>query len=137
MAHPELQEAEAEVRAALARLRRPDPDFAFGAVDPGDFHDLVYRCLRDLTRDMAQAAEERSRTYRRRRFAFGPPRPTRDDDYSRATWIEAHVRLMTALHPHWGARLRGEHDALLRRYPLTAAERANARRLDLSSHGLT
>ncbi len=54
------------------------------------------------------------------------------DDYSRWTWMGAHIRIMEYIHRGWGKRMHLHYDMMLKRYPLTAEERLNARELDLS-----
>lgn len=110
-----------------------------------DGHELLYRMLRRETRLLAMAAERETRTVqapgwvlRLRQWWPGALEGlVGTDDYSRATWMEAHVRLMTRLRSDWGARVKTENDAMLRRYPLTTAERENFRRLDLAAFGIT
>jgi hypothetical protein len=127
-------EAQAALRAALARLKQPDPGTS--PPDPAEApEDWLFETLCAITRTMAQEAEAATRTTRPRRF--GAHRPTIDDDYSRRTWIEAHERLMGHLRRDWGARLHHHYREMLARYPLTPRERANARHLDLSDLGLT
>ncbi len=109
-----------------------------------DGHELLFRMLRRETRLLAMAAERATRTVQapgwlmrvRQRWPGALEGLIGTDDYSRATWIDAHIRLMTRLRSDWGARVKTENDAMLRRYPLTAAERENFRRLDLAAFGL-
>ncbi|WP_412507908.1 hypothetical protein [Roseovarius sp. SYSU LYC5161] len=127
-------EAQVALRRALARLGQPDPGIS--VPEPLEApEDWLFETLCALTRTMAQEAEATTRqTWPRR---FGKHRPTIDDDYSRRTWIEAHERLMAHLRQDWGARLHHHYKEMLARYPLTPQERANARRLGLSTFGLT
>lgn len=121
-----------------------DADGAETARETVDGHELVFRIIARATRLMVMAEEERTRTEEAPGWLFKLRRiwPTAlegligTDDYSRATWIDAHVRLMTHLRSDWGARVRREHDAVLRKYPITTEERGNRRRLDLSDFGL-
>ena len=109
-----------------------------------DGHELLFRILRRETRLIAMAEERRTRSDEapewlrslRRWWPGALAGLIGSDDYSRATWIDAHVRLMTHLRSDWGARVRTENDALLRRYPLTTSERENFRRLDLGGFGI-
>ena len=168
-----IPEIEAEVRALLARLNQPRPDFRLdrqtrgdgtphvegdGPIydvvidadgreqsrESGDGYEVVYILMRRMTRIMAMREEERTRSVLTPGWMgdFGArlPRPLAlvvgREDYSRETWIDAHVRLMDHLRGDWGGRIRDEHDRILRRYPLTADERQHSRRLDLSAYGL-
>lgn|GEM_PF-3591220 len=126
-------EAEAALRAALARLGYRGPGIAVPD-QVEDAEDWLFETLSGLTRTMVQEAEAATRRTTPRRF--GKHRPTIDDNYSRQTWIEAHERLMGHLRRDWGARLHHHYREMLARYPLTPRERANARRLDLSCFGL-
>ena len=109
-----------------------------------DGHELLFRILRRETRLLAMAEERRTRSdevpewlRRLRRWWPGALEGLMgQDDYSRATWIDAHVRLMTHLRSDWGARVRTENDAMLRRYPLTKTEQENFRRMDLGTFGV-
>ncbi len=109
-----------------------------------DGHELLFRILRRETRLMAMAAERETRTVvapgwltaLRRWWPNALEGLVGSDDYSRATWIDAHIQLMTHLRSDWGARVRTENDAMLRRYPLTKVEHENFRRLDLSNFGI-
>ncbi len=109
-----------------------------------DGHELLYRVLRRETRLAVMDLERRTRRVEvppwvvplRRVWPGALAGLVGRDDYSRATWIDAHVRLMTHLRSDWGARVQRENDALLRRYPLTPAERAQFRKLDLTEFGL-
>ena len=109
-----------------------------------DGHELLYRILRRETRQIAMAEERRTRrvdapgwiTSLRRWWPGALEGLVGSDDYSRATWIDAHVRLMTHLRSDWGARVRSENDAMLRRYPLTPGERDSFRRMDLGAYGV-
>lgn len=121
-----------------------DADGAETARETVDGHELVYRIIARTTRLMAMAEEERTRSEEapgwlvalRRIWPGALAGLVGADDYSRMTWIEAHVRLMTHLRTDWGARVQREHDAVLRKYPFTQDERKNRRRLDLSDFGL-
>ena len=105
---------------------------------------VAFLTLERFTAQIAREIESASRTaaagplarvlrlFSRSRDAY----ITRLDDYSRQTWMEAQVRLMSALRADWGVRVELHHDEMLRRFPLTANERANARRLDLTVFGL-
>ncbi|RYH03093.1 hypothetical protein EU805_05000 [Salipiger sp. IMCC34102] len=108
-----------------------------------DGHELVYLILRRRTRLIAQAEEKRTRQVFSPAW-LGPVGQAMPKglwalfgahDYSRGTWIDAHVRLMDHLRGDWGARVQSEHDRTLRRYPLTPTERGFTRRLDLSAYG--
>ena len=109
-----------------------------------DGHELLFRTLRRETRLIAMAEERRTRIITapgwlltlRRWWPAALEGLVGSDDYSRATWIDAHIRLMTHLRSDWGARVRTENDALLRRYPLTKHERDSFRRLDLRAYGV-
>ena len=109
-----------------------------------DGYEVVYIILRRLTRIIAMREEERTRRVLTPGWlgAFGErlPRPfallVGHEDYSRATWIDAHVRLMDHLRGDWGGRVEEEHNRVLRRYPLTPDERRHTRVLDLSDYGL-
>lgn len=109
-----------------------------------DGHELVFRILRRETRLIAMTEERRTRAVDapgwllslRRWWPGALEGLIGSDDYSRATWIDAHIRLMTHLRSDWGARVRTENGKMLRRYPLTKGERENFRRLDLGAFGL-
>ena len=109
-----------------------------------DGHELLFRILRRETRLMAMAEERRTRSDEapawlqslRRWWPGALEGLMGQDDYSRATWIDAHIRLMTHLRSDWGARVRTENDAMLRRYPLTKTEQENFRRMDLGDFGV-
>ena len=130
-----MNEAEVRtaLRAALARLGRPDLEAEIPAPldDPDDW---LFHTLSDITRKLVQEMEAATRQVHAP--ARPHPRPTIDDDYSRQTWIEAHERLMAHLRRDWGARLHHHYREMLARFPLTPQERANARRLDLSDFGI-
>ena len=121
-----------------------DADGAEQSRETVDGPELVYRILRRHTRIVAQAEEERTRSVLPPAWMgpVGRAVPTwvwaafGAHDYSRATWIDAHVRLMDHLRGDWGARTRAEHDRMLSRYPLTPTERGFARRVDLSDFNL-
>lgn len=105
---------------------------------------VAFLTLERITAQIARDIESASRTpsggvvarvlrlFARSRDAY----ITRLDDYSRQTWMEAQVRLMSSLRSDWGVRVELHHDEMLRRFPLTANERANTRRLDLTVFGL-
>ncbi|SEM83645.1 hypothetical protein SAMN04488003_10589 [Loktanella fryxellensis] len=168
-----LEEVEREIRAALARINRPDPGYVLDlqprgdgtphvegqgpffdlVVDDGgaertretlDGHELLYRVLRRETRLIAMRIERETRRVQvpgwlvmvRRWWPGALDGIVGTDDYARSTWIDAHVRLMSHLRQDYGARVHNENDALLRRFPLTAAERRNHRKLDLSRFGV-
>ena len=142
-------EAEAAVRAAMARIGRPLPRFEFHRVTDGcatphvegegplfdwvisergieherrrvEGPELVFIAVESLTGAYAQALEFQ----------------TREEGYSRATWMEAHVRLMARIDPEWGARVAAGYAETLARHPLSPDEVAQVRRLDLSACGL-
>ena len=105
-----------------------------------DEDEAFFLSMEILTRQMAQGEELRTRrmfeaTGIRRALGMAP-KPALRDDYSRATWIEAHERLMGAIRTHWAERIAQKYREILRRYPLTPQERQHARRLDLSAFGL-
>ncbi len=130
-----MNEAEVRtaLRAALARLGRPDLEAEIPA-PLGDPDDWLFHTLSDITRKLVQDMEAATRQVHA--STRPDPRPTIDDDYSRQTWIEAHERLMAHLRRDWGARLHHHYREMLARFPLTPQERANARRLDLSDFGI-
>ena len=109
-----------------------------------DGYEVVYIVMRRLTRIIAMREEERTRRVLTPGWlgSVGErlPRPLAllvgHEDYSRATWIDAHVRLMDHLRGDWGGRVEEEHNRVLRRYPLTPDERRHTRVLDLSDYGL-
>lgn len=162
-----LEEVEAEIRAALERLRHPCPNFHFDRAPFGDAtphvegdgplfdwvvsergieherrsvdgEELLFIALSGITVGLAREQEAKTRTCRKpplhRRFAQG--KSCQDDDYSRLTWMEAHERLMSHLRHDWGARVHLQHEETLQRFPLTDAERKNARKLDLGVFGV-
>ncbi|MGZ9810441.1 hypothetical protein ACXN5S_08250 [Pseudoroseicyclus sp. H15] len=142
-------EVEAEVRLSLARLGQPCPDFTFPETSPGDGaahvegegplfdwviaepgnemerrevdgEELLYLWLSAVTWEMATKAEALARR----------------GAYSRAVWMEAHVRLMAMLRAEWGIRAAGHYADIIKTAPLTEQERRAAGRLGLQSFGL-
>jgi len=105
-----------------------------------DEDELFFLAMEIQTRRMAQDEELRTRTHfpatGARRFLGLGPKPKFRDDYSRATWIEAHVRLMGAVRPYWAERIASKYREVLRRYPLTPEEHKHTRRLSLTMFGL-
>ena len=109
-----------------------------------DGHELLFRIVRREIRLISMSEERRTRQVSapdwlkklRRCWPGALEGLIGTDDYSRATWIDGHIRLMTHLRGDWGARVRRENDAMLRRYPLTKGEQENFRRLDLSAYGV-
>ena len=109
-----------------------------------DGHELLFRILRRDMRLIAMAEERRTRTDTapswlkalRKWWPGALEGLIGSDDYSRGTWIDGHIRLMTHLRSDWGARVHTENDAMLRRYPLTKGEHEHFRRLDLSAYGV-
>ena len=105
-----------------------------------DGHEVVFLCMEILTARFAREAEKKTRQIKRAslwtrlkaRGDFGVGL----DDYSRQTWMEGHVRLMKSLHSGWGTRVTLNYEMILRKYPLTANGRRDARVLDLSEFGL-
>ncbi|MCB5198175.1 hypothetical protein LGQ03_02875 [Loktanella sp. TSTF-M6] len=121
-----------------------DADGAEVSRETMDGYEVVYQLLRLQTRRMAMACEQSARktTVPGWIAPIGAWLPgwlvaqLGTDTYSRSTWIDAHCRLMDHLRGDWGARVRGEHEALLRRYPLTRDERENFTVLDLRAYGV-
>ena len=105
---------------------------------------VAFLTLERITAQIAREIEGKSRSHSQTLIAklIGRLRRspdayiTRHDDYSRRTWMDAQVRLMSSLRSDWGVRVELRHDEMLRRFPLTKRERENARRLDLSQFGL-
>ncbi len=111
---------------------------------PVDADELLFMTLSSMTGRMAQDEElrtrsalsdNRTRSVLSRMFRSTAHGPSVTDDYSRQTWMDAHVRLMSHLRRDWGVRVRHDYDATLRRFPLTPDERRNARRMDLTDFG--
>ncbi len=105
-----------------------------------DGHEIVFLVMEAITAAVVRAQEEATRSYRkpgllarlRGKTAMGGG----FDDYSRQTWMDAHIRLMGSVHAGWGTRLSLHYEYQLRKYPLTPAERSQTRRLDLSVYGV-
>ncbi len=146
-----LTSLEHQMREMLARLNRPDPDFAFATTPRNDggphvegkgpvfewVHtersvtlsriqvtgaELLFLAMDSLTAELAQQAELRAR-------GTGPQ--------SRWRWMDAHIRLMRRLDPAWGQRLAARYDKLLSIHPLRADEAmAGLAPLDLSAFGV-
>lgn len=123
---------------------RSDGEEDFDHHDGIDGEEALYLAFDQLTARAARAAEAATRSHKRdlrARFKQMFNRSQRDmlsvlDDYSRQTWMMAQQRLMGALRPGWGVRLRLHHEEMLAQYPLTPHETRNFRRLDLSDFGL-
>jgi hypothetical protein len=146
----DLAAVEAEVRRCMAQLGKDIPAFRFERGPRGDatphveIHtlmtgapqydwvisergteferrtvngpELLFITVESLTCAIVQAAELRSRC---------------NDDYSRWTWMQAHIGLMARLDPDWGKRVAARYEAVLATYPLNPQEKAFSRTLDI------
>lgn len=139
-----LAEIEAEIIRQMARLGRDIAVFRFDRVSDGfatphvegdgptfdwviaergieqsrktlDAEGLIFETLNSMTARMALDAEMQ----------------TRRDNYSRATWMNAHISLMAYLRPDWGGRVARHYQEVLRFHPLSYEEERNARGLDI------
>ena len=139
-----LTEIEAEIICQMNRLGRDISGFRFDRVSDGmatphvegagpmfdwviaergieqsrktlDAEGLIFETVNSMTARMALDAEMQ----------------TRRDDYSRATWMNAHISLMAHLRPEWGGRVARHHQEVLRFHPLSFDEERNARGLDI------
>ncbi|MBS1304223.1 hypothetical protein [Loktanella sp. SALINAS62] len=121
-----------------------DADGAEISREAVDGYEMIYQIMFRRTRAIAMAEEERHRITTPPVWLgkLGTRLPDRlagligSTNYSRVTWIDAHVRLMDHLRGDWGARAKSEHDCMLRRYPLTRDERAHFLKLDLRAYGV-
>lgn len=143
----DLEAVEAEVRLRMFQLGAPVPRFRFEQTPIGDATphientrakdgvpvydwvisergteydrkavdgpELLFITLDSLTCSIAQNAELGSRV----------------NNYSRWTWMQAHIVLMTRLDPVWGNRVARHYDEVLLANPLSAEERAFSRNL--------
>ena len=102
--------------------------------------ELVFLTMEHLTMAMARQVEKQTRTRKkaglltrlRAKGEYGAGL----DNYSRKTWMDAHVRLMSAIHEGWGTRVRLKYDMMLKKFPLTKDERLDARVVDLTQFGI-
>lgn len=145
----DLEAVEAAVRHCMAQLGKDIPAFRFDRIPRGDATphvevgstvtgaprfdwvisergseserrrldgaELLFVTVESLTYAMAQRAELRSR----------------NDDYSRWTWMQAHIALMARLDPKWGKRVAAHYAAVLAANPLSPQERGLSRTMNI------
>ena len=120
-----LAEVEAEIIRQMTRLGRDISGFRFHRVSDGMATPHVEGAGPMFDWVIAERGIEQSRK------TLDAEIQTRRDDYSRATWMNAHISLMAHLRPEWGGRVARHYQEVLRFHPLSYEEERNARGLDI------